>query len=286
MLGTAVQERINVKMRELDAWRQYSIGDPEIGRKELILDGWSTGAVLGTTLVPALSLARALGDEQDASGTSFLTPPERVLGEPLFSPHLNLSIVTGGTQFGRMQWDDDGVAPRAAPLIMRGTVVDYLCSRANVETLHEWYAKQGRSLQPQGVERAESPTAVPMTCAGAVAMDAVATGPTVDEMVKSVKDGVLVRGGWASADQQHSSGIVMPTLLFAIRNGRITHRLVGATVEFSTKKLWKELVAIGHPSTAETTLNGQYGGVPIAPTMHTVTAPAVHIHEANVFSPL
>jgi len=276
LLGTELQARIDAAIRDFDTWRSYPVGDPEIGRKEVVLDGWTTGMTLGNTLLPALSLARVLGDEQDINGTSFLTPPEQVLGQTLFAPTLNVNVVTGPKQYGARQWDDDGVTQRSVSLIHEGRVANYLTARANVAMLPQ--------AELTGTERAEQPTSVPMTCAGAVAMDAAANGPTLAEMVKSVKDGVLVRAGWADANQQNSGGVIAPTTLFKIRNGVITHRVVDATVEFSARKLWKELVAIGHPSTTETILYGQYGGVPIASTHQSITAPALHLNKTNVFS--
>jgi len=285
VLGTTVRERVIQAMHDMVPWTTYKTAPVEVGRKELVLDGAAFGALIGATVIPALALDRVLGEEQDVSGTSFLAPPVSVVGQPLFSPSLNVSVATGGTHYDRRQWDDEGIIPRTFPVIDRGAVVDYFASRATISATREWSAPHASSVQPQGVFRANVASEVPRPMPGACAVASVAAGPSsLFELAGAVKDGVIVRGGDVVPDQQGAGGVILNPLVFEVRAGKITRRLLNAQLEFSTKALLKNITAIGGPSTVEATTNWLYAGVPVTVLQQAVTAPAVHIQNGNVTS--
>jgi len=285
VLGMPLRERIHQAMVDLVPWTAYPIGQAEVGRKELVFDGTTFGRVIGETVFPALALNRVLGDEQDVSGTSFLAPPEAVLGQPLFAPSLNVSVVTGGTHFARMQWDDEGSTPRDFPVIARGAVVDYLTDHATLPVMRDWYTKRGQSLQPQGIFRANTADGVPRAAPGACLVESTPNGPaSLTELARTMKDGVIVRSGYPLGDQQGAGGWINSANLFEVRKGVITRRLVHGNIEFSTKSLLKGIKTIGGPETMETTTNALTSGVPVTEIPQTVTAPAVYVPNGNLTS--
>jgi len=284
LLGTRLHERIEQSMEEIATWMRYPVIDAEVGRKPVVFDGQSFGSVVGETIAPALSLARVLGEEQDGAGVSFLEPPEAILGEPLFSPQLNVSTMTGRTQFGCMQWDDEGVLARTCPLIERGAVVDYLTTRSDIRTLEQWYAKRNLPLRPQGTVWADDVSIPSRAISSAVAVGAAPDGPSLAELVKSLKDGVLVRSSTTVPDHQCSGGTIFPDVAFEVRNGNITRRLGNFRLEFSTRTLLKNVVAIGGASTAETKAHNLYGGTPVTSTSQAIDAPAAQIRDVNIVS--
>jgi len=285
LLGTDLHARIIEAMHDMESWRTYAGGSIEVGRKEVVLDGQAFGALIGKTVVPALMLNNLLGDEQDVTGTSFFASPDAALGQQLGVPQLALSVVTGGTHFGRMQWDDEGIVPRTFPLIDRGAIVDCVASRTDVQALSSWYTQRGQPVVPAGAFSTEDVSLVPRPSPGALVVESVPAGPSLTELVKAMKDGLLVRGAWdVQVDQQGAGGSLIPQVAFEVRDGRITQRIDDFRVDFSTKKLLKELTVIGGPMTSETMPNPHWGGLPLQNMMQTMTAPAVHIREANVAS--
>jgi len=284
VLGVPVRERVEQAMHDLIPWTTYPLSAVEVGRKDVVFDGQAFGALIGATVLPALSLDRVLGDEQDMSGTSFLAPLDTSVGHPLFAPSLSVSVVTGGTHFKRMQWDDEGVVPSARRVIERGTVVNYFTTRANVHVLADWYAKRGMPLQPQGIFRTDAVSGVPRAAPGACIVESPSQGPSLTDMVATIKDGVIVRGGQVAVDQQGLGGSVLNALVFEVRNGRITRRLKNAQIEFSTKGVLKSIPALGGPGTTDTMTNVLCGGMPVTCLPQTMTAPAAHVRSGNLTS--
>jgi predicted Zn-dependent protease len=284
VLGPALHEQVQQKLRELEWWAKLPWTVPDVGRKTVVLDGQACATVLGATLLPALSLDRVLGEEQDASGTSFLAPPEAILGQPLLSPHLDISIVTGGTHFGRMQWDDEGVVPEARPLIQHGAVVDYIGTRANLQTLAPWYAKQNRPLRPPGGVWTEDASLPPLTAPGSVVMESASAGPSLRTLAQTMSDGVVVRDGYAHVDHQGMGGRFVPGMLFEVRKGQVMRRLVSTHLEFATRKLFKDIIAVGGAETRDTVTCRSFSGVPPVYATQAVTAPAVQCRDVNLVS--
>jgi len=286
VLGIALREQVAQAMDDLLPWTAYRTAPVDVGRKALVLDGAAFGTVLGATVIPALALDRVLGEEQDVSGTSFLAPPESVLGQPLFAPTLNVSVVTGGTHYGRRQWDDEGIPQRAFPVIERGAVVDYFASRATVSTLRDQFSLPSlQSLQPHGVLHATTAGGIPRPMPSACVAASAPNGPSsLLELAATIKDGIIVRGGAISGDQQGAGGALFNAPMFEIQNGKVTRRLLYGQLEFSTKALLKGITAVGGPGTVNTTTNFLFAGAPVTMMHQAVTAPAVHIRDGNLTS--
>jgi len=284
VLGVEIRERVERAMHDLVPWTAYALAQGDVGRKELVLDGPISASVIGATVLPALVLDRVLGEEQDVTGTSVLAPPEDILGKPMFSPLLNVSTVTGGTHFGRMQWDDEGVVPQPRRMIERGAVVDYLATRANLQTLEAWYATRGEPLRPPGVFRSEDVWDIPRAMPGACVVESINNGPSLAELISTVKDGVVVRNGFVNADQQGAGGAIFGPVAFEVRNGAITRRLLEIQIEFSIKQLLQGILAVGGPRTESVVTNHVVSGIPVRVLDQTITAPAMHLRNGNITS--
>jgi predicted Zn-dependent protease len=278
LLGPACHEALERATDEMRRLLDYPLGIPEVGRKPVLLDGQAHAMLVLRTLAPALSLGRVLGDEQNADGTSLLAPISEVLGQRLFSPLLNLGVTHGMPQFYGTPWDDEGVARTACPLIAQGAVVNYLSTRA---TGHALTTSESVRRAP-GVGLASDVTAVPRGSAGAFAVQPAASGPTLDTLTRTISDGLLVRNAWVSADVQGAGGTLSPNMLFEVRGGKIVRRLIGARLEFSTRKLLKGILTVGGASTVAPAVWETANGVPPSPQILMVTSPAVHLHDINV----
>jgi len=284
VLGAARHDQVDRALEEFSSLFGYPVGDAEPGRKDVIFDGGAMANLAGATLLPALSLSSVLGEEQNAGGISFLQPPEQVLGHLLFSPQLTFGVETGGTHFGTAHWDDEGVPLTSYPLIERGTVVNYISTASNVGALASWYGQQKRPVLSPGGSWTEHANNPPQGAPGALVMTASPSGPSIEEMIKSVKDGYYVYGANIRGDFQSAGGVIFPDILFEIKNGRITRRILNTRLEFGTKKFFKQLTAIGGPTTMRTIKNDSYSGVPWGMVTQSVAAPAVHVQGVDILA--
>jgi predicted Zn-dependent protease len=117
---------------------------------------------------------------------------------------------------------------------------------------------------------------------GQVEVASVATGPSLLELAQAMRDGVVVRDCELNVDHQGLGGLLAPKILFEVRKGKVTRRLAHTHLEFSTKKVFKDIIAVGGPTTIETLACHSVSGVPPAWAFQAVAAPAVQFREANL----
>jgi TldD protein len=282
ILGAARHEALERATDEMRSLAAHPLGLAEVGRKPVVLDGQASATLILETLGSALSLGRVLGDAQNSEGTSLLTPMAEVLGQPLFSPALNLAVAHGMPHFYAASWDDEGVATTTFPAITQGAVVNYLSSRATGHALTASGNYRGSLLPAPGVGLAPNVMAAPRGMAGTLVMPSATNGPTLDELARTLSNGLLVRNAWVRADVQGAGGTLFPKMLFEVRRGQIVRRLVSARLQFSTRKLLKGIVAVGGASTVAPASLETTDGVPPSPQMQMATAPAMHLHDINV----
>jgi TldD protein len=198
--GVAVQEHVKATAEEASRLTGYPMRAAEVGRFTGVLDGATTATLLVRTLAPALELERALGYHADSLGTSWLTPPARILGQQIFSPLMTLSADRALPHFGAARWDDEGVATQPLSLIERGKVVDYFTTRETASLLSRWYESQGKPVVSRGSAVSWSVQTSPSGCPSQLTMASGARGTTLERMIQ----GILQFGTkrlWASVSQ-------------------------------------------------------------------------------------
>ena len=99
----------------------------EVGRYDLILDPTNLWLTIHESIGHPTELDRASGYEANYAGTSFVAPPEKVLGKLKYgSPLMNIQADrTQVDSLGRCAWDDEGVAADQWLLIKNGIFNDY-----------------------------------------------------------------------------------------------------------------------------------------------------------------
>jgi len=281
-----LQDRAKAASEEALRLAHLPLGTIDVGRYPVVFDGYTFGALMTSTLSPALELDRALGYEADASGTSFLTPGD-VLGEQLFPAALSMTADRSVPTLQAVKWDDEGVTPEPYPLIQNGRVVDFHTSRQTAPALREWYTKRGLPLKSHGC--AVSPKADdPVTVRGPhISIVPSTNRASLDDLCKDVSHGLLVRQApYIATDQQLSSGSVDWADMFVIDRGKPVRRIdifkTGA--EFSTRGLLKSLGALGDETTLRTADAQVFKGQPWVFHPGSATAPAALFKEINVVS--
>src|SRR3712207_9578649 len=83
----------------------------EVGRYDLVLDPGNMWLTIHESVGHPTELDRAMGYEANYAGTSFVAPPEKVIGKLKFGSEL-MTIRADRSQEGslaRVAWDDEGV---------------------------------------------------------------------------------------------------------------------------------------------------------------------------------
>jgi predicted Zn-dependent protease len=276
LLDPTLEERVKAFASDSMQLAALPVHPVEIGRVPVVFDGASTAALIAQTLSPALELDRALGFEMDGVGTSFLAPPAQSLGTMVAAPLVSLATNLSLPEMAGVPWDDEGVAPQHVALIDAGRHVDYLTSRGTAAALAPWYRQHHRPLHSNGCVVAPVPDAPPLVSATALTLAPASSAASVDDLVRGVTRGVLFMGASVAMDQGLRSGHIASYngLVFGIQNGRVTHRLGGAGLQFQAPKLWRSLTALGDGHTMIAASGTVYKGRPPHDFAQRIHAPA------------
>jgi len=285
VVGPELQDRIKATTEEAQQLIHYPEGEAEVGRYEAVLDGDAMAAIFGATVVQALDFERVLGYEANAAGTSFLGPVDDIIGQPVFSPHLTVTANRDASSYGAARWDDEGVATEAFPVIEQGRVVDYFTSRETAPVLAAWYAKTGRPPRSRGSAVAWSATTTPSGCASNLTVSPGKSGTGLNELVAQMSNGILARGVSQyeiGVDPQLSGGAYTARMMFEVRKGQITRRLLDGVVQFRTKSVWKDIIALGDTHSMHCHAHVDWRGETMAKVVQPVTAPAARLAQLDM----
>ena len=247
--------------QELRQRSAIPVSTPLIGKHTLVCDGATMGRLVEATLGLATQLDRALGYEANAVGTTVFDDPLGMLGNLQLAPS-NVTITANRSapqQLATVQWDDEGVAPESFPLVKDGVLADFQTTREQAAWLAPYYTKAGKSIRSHGCAAAESAHGITLQQMPNLALEPVAAGPTLAQLVSEVSDGILLQGAVVpQIDSQGKRGLLITNKqldgsMRKIKNGRLGAYLAdGAGVFFDSQQLWKKLLAVGGPDTQAT----------------------------------
>src|SRR5262249_18632579 len=106
----------------------------DAGRYDLILDPTNLWLTIHESIGHPTELDRALGEEANYAGTTFVSPPEKVIGKLRYGPAI-MNVQADRTQEGslsRVAWDDEGVPADRWLVIEKGLFKDYQTTREQV----------------------------------------------------------------------------------------------------------------------------------------------------------
>jgi TldD protein len=214
----------------------------EAGTYDLVIDPSNLFLTIHESIGHATELDRALGYEANYAGTSFATFDQ--LGSLAYgSPVMN---VTGDrtTEHGlaSIGYDDEGVAGQQWDIVKQGVLVGYQLDRAMARL-----KDLGRS---NGCAFADSPGHVPMQRMANVSLQPAEGGPSTEELISRVDDGIYIVGdkSW-SIDMQRYNFQFTGQRFFRIENGRLAGQLRDVAYQATTTDFWGSLEAVGGPQT-------------------------------------
>jgi TldD protein len=218
----------------------------EAGRYDLVLDPSNLWLTIHESIGHATELDRALGYEANYAGTSFATLDQ--LGKLRYgSPVMH---VTGDrvTPHGlaTIGYDDEGVQTQSWDLVRDGTLVGFQLDRAMA---HANATALGTS-RSNGCAFADSPGHVPVQRMANVSLQPAEGGPSTEELISRVDDGIYVVGdkSW-SIDMQRYNFQFTGQRFYRIRRGQVGWQLRDVAYQATTTQFWGSMEAVGGPQT-------------------------------------
>jgi TldD protein len=219
----------------------------EAGRYDLILDPTNLWLTIHESLGHSTELDRAIGEEANYAGTSFVAPPEKVLGHLKFGPAF-MNVRADRTQEGslsRVAWDDEGVPADDWLIIEKGIFKDY-------QTIRE---QAGRIQKLTGISRshgcsyAESWNRVQFQRMPNISLMPGERDLALDDLVAATERGIVIKdsGSW-SIDHQRFNFQFSGQAFYEVRGGRIVGMLKDVAYQSSTPVFWNSMDMIGGPS--------------------------------------
>ncbi len=243
-----------------EAAQKLSAKPVEVGRYDLVLHPTHLWLTIHESIAHPTELDRAMGYEANYAGTSFVAPPEQVLGKLRYGPEF-MNVQGDRSQAGSLAacgWDDDGVEPDDFLIIKDGVVNDYQTTREQALWLDWWYRSQGLPTRSHGCSYAQSWADVQFQRMPNVSLLPGDQDIGWEEMIAATDRGIAIVGdGSFSIDQQRYNAQFGGDLFYEIRGGRIVGMLKDVAYQIRTPEFWGALDLIGGPRSYE--LGGAFG---------------------------
>jgi TldD protein len=218
------------------------------GRHDLILHPSNLWLTIHETIGHASELDRALGYEANYAGTSFVAPPEKMLGTLRYGPEF-MNVRGDRSQPGgcaTIGYDDEGVKPEDFDIIRNGIFVDYQTTREQAHWLEWWYDKQGRPVRSHGNSNADSWSSVQFQRMPNVSLMPGEKDLSWQDLIAATDQGIAIVGdGSWSIDQQRYNAQFGGQLCHEVRGGKIVGLLKDVAYQLRTPDFWSSMDMIG-----------------------------------------
>ncbi len=230
-----------------DAVEMLSAKSVEPGQYDLILDPSHLFLTIHESIGHPTELDRALGYEANYAGTSFLFPPETVIGSLRYGPEF-MNVQGDRTQQGALAtvgWDDEGVAADSWPIIKDGIFVDYQTTREQAA----WISEYTGVTRSHGCSYAQSWDQVQFQRMPNVSLLPGDEDLGLDDLVAATERGIVIKGrGSYSIDQQRYNFQFGGQVFEEVVNGQVVGRLRDVAYQGQTIPFWNSLDMIGGPA--------------------------------------
>jgi TldD protein len=227
----------------------------DVGRWDLILHPSQLFLTIHESIGHPTELDRAMGYEANYAGTSFIAPPNDVLGKLKLGPE-HLTIRGDRSQPGALAtigYDDDGVQPDEFDIIKNGIFWDYQTTREQAEWLRPWYEKNGMPVRSHGCSYAQSWSDVAFQRMPNVS---IVPDQQVDrswnDLIAATDRGIAMIGRASySIDQQRYNAQFGAQICYEVRGGKIVGQLKDVAYVMRTSEFWNSIDLIGGKSSYE-----------------------------------
>jgi TldD protein len=216
----------------------------EAGTYDLILDPTNLWLTIHESIGHPTELDRAIGEEANYAGTSFIAPPEKTIGRLKFGPEF-MNIQADRTQDGslsRVAWDDEGVPADQWLIVEKGIFKDYQTTREQAARIQ----KLTGVSRSHGCSFAESWDRVQFQRMPNISLLPGERDLTLDDIVAATERGIVIRnrGSW-SIDHQRFNFQFSGQAFHEVRNGKIVGMLRDVAYQSTTPVFWNSMDMIG-----------------------------------------
>ena len=216
----------------------------EPGRWDLILDPTNLWLTIHESIGHPTELDRAIGEEANYAGTSFVAPPEKVIGRLKYGPEF-MNIQADRTQDGslaRVAWDDEGVPAESWLVVDKGLFKDYQTTREQASRI----AALTGVKRSHGCSFAESWDTVQFQRMPNISLMPGERDLSLDDLVAATDRGIVVknRGSW-SIDHQRYNFQFSGQAYYEVRGGKIVGMLKDVAYQADSPTFWNSMDMIG-----------------------------------------
>ncbi|MDQ8164573.1 MAG: TldD/PmbA family protein [Gemmatimonadota bacterium] len=192
-------------------------------------------------------LDRAMGYEANFAGTSFINPPEKMIGKLKYGPEF-MTVQGDRTQpfsVGLCAWDDEGVPADTWNIVEKGMFKDYQTTREQAA----WIAPLTGVNRSHGCSYADSWDKVQFQRMPNISLMPNAQDVTLNDMISSTDRGIMIRnrGSW-SIDHQRYNFSFSGQAYYEIKGGKVERMLKDVAYQASTPVFWNSMDLIGGKS--------------------------------------
>ena len=220
----------------------------EVGRYDLVLHPSHLWLTIHESVAHPTELDRAYGYEANYAGTSFVAPPEQMLGKLKYGPEF-MNVQGNRSEPGGLStvgFDDEGIKPDEFLIIKNGVLNDYQTTREQANWLGWWYQQQGRPTRSHGCSYAQGWSDVQFQRMPNVSLLPGERDIGWDDLIAATDRGIAIVGdGSFSIDQQRYNAQFGGQLFYEIRGGKITGMLKDVAYQMKTKDFWNAMDMIG-----------------------------------------
>ena len=231
-----------------EAVQKLSARPVEVGRYDLVLDPTHLWLTIHESIAHPTELDRAMGYEANYAGTSFVAPPDRMLGKFKYGPEF-MNVQGDRSQPGSLSavgWDDEGVRPDTFLIIKGGVVNDYQTTREQALWLDWWYRQQGQEPRSHGCSYAQSWADVQFQRMPNVSLLPGEQDLGWDDIIAATDRGIAIIGnGSFSIDQQRYNAQFGGQVFYEIRGGKLAGMLKDVAYQIRTPEFWRGMDMIG-----------------------------------------
>lgn len=219
----------------------------EAGQWDLILEPTNLWLTIHESIGHPTELDRAVGEEANYAGTSFMAPPEKMIGRFKYGPPW-MNVQADRTQEGslsRVAWDDEGVPADEWLIVEKGVFKDYQTTREQAALIQH----RTGVTRSHGCSFAQSWSAVQFQRMPNISLLPGDRDVTLEDIVSDTQRGIVVknRGSW-SIDHQRYNFQFSGQAFYEVRNGKVVGMLRDVAYQANTPVFWNSMDLIGGKS--------------------------------------
>jgi len=234
-----------------EAVAKLSAAPVEPGTWDLVLHPSHLWLTIHESIAHPSELDRALGYEANYAGTTFLAPPEKVLGTFRLGQPL-MTIVANRTERGgcaTVGWDDEGIAASSYPIVNKGLFVSY---HSATREMIDVVSSMSPLKKAPGHSYGQYWASIPFPRMPNVSLQPAARNISEAEVIGATRRGIYVEGdGSYSIDQQRYNFQFGGQTFWEIRNGKKVRPLRDVAYVARTPDFWNAMALIGGQQTYE-----------------------------------